>query len=499
MYSVVKFQIRQGNEFFDYCDRLTKAANNLYNAALFRVRQVLTFTNKPQSQWTANEWEVFHELESALPLMNQVSKHQHYQMPSAGKTFLSYMFLNTLLHVTNNPDYTSENISAHTAQATLKKVVANMKSFYAAIREYSKAPEKFTGRPKLPKYGKPGSNRTVEISNQECVIYAKADGGAEIKLPKIHKRFDIGDTSIIGKLMQASIVPLHSIFLLILVLDDGQPEPKPEEPSRICAIDMGVNNIAAITNNVGKPCLLFKGGIAKSINQWYNKQIAKIMSEQTTDSKAKFVMTPEADALCLKRNNRLNDLMHKTAKAIVEWCKTNDIDTIVIGKTKFWKQETNIGAKNNQNFVQIPFDTLRWDISYRAAREGINVIEQEESYTSVASFMAKDSIPVYRENDSDAKFSGRRIRRGVYRNADGSEINADLNGSANILRKAFPDAFKEQSVPDFQSVVIVQHPDYEKVVALRNKQFAMKKTISKAKLRRLAYKQKRNPSGIVAS
>lgn len=490
MYSVVKFQIRQGDDFFDYCDRITRAANNLYNAALFRVRQVITFTNKPQAQWTTNEWEVFRELEAALPLMNQVSRRRKYQMPTAGKNFLSYMFLNTLLHVTDNPDYTAEDISAQAAQMTLKKVEANMKSFYAAVREYKKAPGKFTGKPKLPGYGKPGANRAVELNNQDCVLYAKPDGGMEVKFPLIRKRFNIGHAPISGKLKMASIIPSHGIFLLILVMDDGKESSATKTPNRICAIDMGVNNLAAITNNIGKSCLLFKGGVAKSINQRYNKQLAKIMSEQTTGSAKKFVMTPEAHILCRNRNARISDLMHKTAKAIVEWCKTNDVDTIVIGRTKFWKKEAGIGAKNNQEFVQLPLDMLRWYIAYRAEREGINVIEQEESYTSKASFTAGDTIPVYGKTDGEAKFTGKRICRGVYRNADGTEVNADLNGSANILRKAFPDAFDGKPAPDFQSVVIIRHPDLEKAAVLRQRQLANKKPASKAKLRRQARKQK---------
>lgn len=497
MYSAIKFQIRKGDEFFDYCDQITKAANNLYNAALFRVRQVLTFTNKSQAQWTDNEWEVFRELEVALPLMNQVSKKQQYKMPTAGKTFLSYRFLDTLLRVTRNPDYTTKCISAHAAQATLKEVVASMTFFYAAIREHKKMPGKFTGKPKLPGYGKPGSNRTAEISNQECVLYAK-DGGLEIKLPLIHKRYNIANAPVSGKLKMASIVPTHGIFLLVLIMDDGKETPATKTPNRICAIDMGVNNLAAITNNIGESCLLFKGGVAKSINQEYNKRMAKIMSEQTSGTTKKFVMTPESHALCQKRNAIISDLMHKNAKAIVEWCKANDIDTIVIGKTKSWKQESNIGAKNNQTFVQLPFDILRQYIAYRAERYGINVIEQEESYTSKASFVARDFIPVYGKNDSEAKFSGKRIQRGIYRNEDNTEINADLNGSANILRKAFPEAFDGKPVPDFQNAIVIKHPDLEKATALHQRQLKNKKPISKAKLCRQARKQKSNPSGIVA-
>lgn len=486
MYSVLKFSIKKGSGYYEYCDSITKAANNLRNAVLFRMRQVLTFTEKPKEQWTSNEKEIHDEIEAALPYMNK--RANKYVMPCVGNTFLSYNFMDALLKVIHNPDYCCHDLPRQSAQQIIKEVVASMKSFYAAVREYKAAPAKFTGRPKLPGYSKSGGNHAVVLTNQDCTLYKKGIDHS-VKLPLCKQRFNIGAAPVEGKLKQASIVPMHGIFMLVLVFDDGITVPAKRETSRICAIDMGVNNIAAITNNVGKPCLLFKGGIAKSINQGYNKQMAQIMSKQTTGTTTKFAMTPEAEALCLKRNNRLSDLMHKTAKHIVQWCIDNEIDTIVIGKTKFWKQETNIGAKNNQNFVQIPFDKLRFDIAYRAERVGIKVVEQEESYTSVASFMAKDTIPVYGKNDSDAKFTGKRIRRGVYRNADGSEINADLNASANILRKAFPAAFEGPDV-NFGDIIIIVHPDLEKVVALRNRQLAKKKTASKAKLRRQARKNK---------
>lgn len=476
MYSVLKFAIKPGSEHYEYCDAITKAANNLRNAVLFRMRQVLTFSEKPQEKWTANEKEIHDEIEAALPEMNKRS--HKYSMPCAHKTFLSYNFMDALLRVTRNPDYYCSSLPRQAAQQIIKEVVASMKSFYAAVREYKAVPAKFTGRPKLPGYSKSGGNHAVVLTNQDCVVYSKEDRHS-IKLPLCKQRFDTGGAPISGKLKQASIVPTHGIFMLILVFDDGKASPAQKEVSRICAIDMGVDNIAAITNNIGKPCLLFKGGIAKSINQWYNKQMAKFMSSQADSSKT--------DALCLQRSNRLNDIINKTAKSIVQWCIDNDIDTIVIGKTKFWKQEANMGSKNNQNFVQIPFDKLRFGISYRAERSGIRIVEQEESYTSVASFVGKDEIPIYGKTDGKANFSGKRIQRGLYRNADGSVVNADLNASANILRKAFPDAFDDCGV-NFSNVVVILHPDYENALKLRKQQLASKKSTSKAKLRRLARK-----------
>ena len=120
----------------------------------------------------------------------------------------------------------------------------------------------------------------------------------------------------------------------------------------------------------------------------------------------------------------------------MDWCVDNDIGTIVIGSNKFWKQDTNLGKRNNQNFVSIPFNMLKMCITYKAQEYGIKIIMQEESYTSKADFLAGDYIPTYKVDDTRASFSGKRTKRGLYRTSGKILINADLNGAANILRKA---------------------------------------------------------------
>ncbi|MBQ8994775.1 MAG: IS200/IS605 family accessory protein TnpB-related protein, partial [Oscillospiraceae bacterium] len=121
-----------------------------------------------------------------------------------------------------------------------------------------------------------------------------------------------------------------------------------------------------------------------------------------------------------------------------------------------WKQEVNMGKESNQKFVQIPFDKLKEILKYQGERNGIRILEQEESYTSKASFLDRDDIPNF---GVESVFSGVRTNRGSYRSKNGQMINADLNGSANILRKAFPGAFTENNVPDFKNIVVIKHPD----------------------------------------
>ena len=329
------------------------------------------------------------------------------------------------------------------------------------------------------------------FTNQDCVIYEikSKPGFHEVKFPEIKKRLYIADMPLRGRLKQITVKPNHGNYIVSLVFDDEKETPVTRPPHRMVGIDLGVDNTAAITNNLGLPCLLFKGGVLKSINQLYNKKMAAIQSEQTKGTDKKFVMTKKTHSLCVWRNNRIEDTINKIGSSIVAWCCDNDVDTIVIGHNTHWKQNANMGKKNNQTFVQLPLYKLILNITYRAERCGIRVINREESYTSKASFLDNDVIPTYGKEDENYKFSGKRIKRGLYKAADGTVINADLNGSANILRKEFPDAFASHQ-PDFGNVIIIRHPDLENAKNNRKKQLAEPKAISKSKTKRLKAKGK---------
>nr|WP_275957998.1 transposase [Pseudoflavonifractor phocaeensis] len=382
-------------------------------------------------------------------------------MPTKGNSFLSTSFLEYLFRASNNQNYFCKDLPRQVAQHVIKEAVEDMSSFFATIRAYNQDPSKFKGRPRLPGYGAHGGCQAVTLTNQICILYATGTGETELKFPFTNMRLPLGKAPIAGKLKEVKVIPSHGIFIVLLSIDDGKKFPKSAETTtRACCIDLGVSNFAAITNNLGLPCLLFKGGVPKSINQWYNKRMSKIQSEQTTRTGKKFVPTPESRKLELWRENHLNDYMSKTAKLIIRWCAENHIDAIIIGVNQDWKQGVNMGAKNNQEFVSIPYAKFRWQLAYRAERAGIKIIEREESYTSRASFLDNDFIPTVGEPGADqVKFSGRRTKRGLYRSKDKTTINADFNGSANIGRKEIPDLFTRGVAPDFGHVLIYKHPD----------------------------------------
>ena len=228
-----------------------------------------------------------------------------------------------------------------------------------------------------------------------------------------------------------------------------------------CGIDFGVSNIAALVSNT-QQCVLYKGGALKARNQWYNKQrshyqaIAMQGHEPKEAKRLGLLNTKRLEQLSRNRNQFFHDALHKIASDIVHFCLKNDIRTIVLGKTKNWKQNCNIGHKNNQNFVQMPLATLSYFIKYKAEANGLLVVEQEESYTSKASLVDGDNLPVFGEMKDTPTFSGKRVKRGLYRTENGTLINADLNGAGNILRKAIPTAFTGIADYSFLNRMIVK-------------------------------------------
>lgn len=466
MYRTRTVRIREHDSLFGYFDEMSRRANNLYNAARFRERQIFSGVGKDPADRTDHEKAIFAELEQAL-----LAKGKSLSaMPTKEHAFIGYAYLQDWLRAAQNPDFFAEGLPRQTAQQILKHSVKDMKAFFSALRAYKRNPSKFTGRPKLPGYAHKGGRHEFAITNQDA-HFVEENGQTVLKLPLTKIRLSIGAVDG-ARLKEVHVVPDGNTFRVCAVLEDAQDVPEtPNVSSRIAAIDMGVENLMAVSNNCGLPGLLYKGGAAKSANRMYNKHIAKIMSEQTLRTKKAFVPDQAYYNCTTKRNDRISDILHKTAKHFVTWCVEHRIDTIVIGWNNQIKKSSTMDRQNNQNFVQLPHQKLAWYITYRAERYVIRVIKQEESYTSKASFLDWDDIPVYHKNDKKTyAFSGHRKParykgmykkdgfRGLYKTADGQVINSDLNGSANILRKAFPHAFDHTGF-DFNQVWIIRHPE----------------------------------------
>jgi len=377
MICVERHIITKQHKEFKKIDNLSFLSKNLYNVALYTIKKYYEETGK----------------------------------------HLGYNALEKQMRTGKQIDYIS--LPPNTSQQILMLVDQNFRSFFAAVREYSKNKNKFKGIPKTPKYKDKTKGRNILIftTNQ-----AKQKGN-KIFFPKKTQLESI--TSKVDNLKQVRIIPQSSCYIIEIVYKKEQNYNENLDFSKHLGIDLGLNNLATVVSDQPDIVpILVNGKPLKSINQFYNKKKAELQSKlknQKTSNRIK--------NLTLKRNNKISNYLHNCSKFIIQWALQNNIGNIVIGYNPQWKQEINLGKRNNQNFVQIPFLKFIQQIQYKATLEGINVILNEESYTSKCS--ALDLEPIKKQEN----YIGRRIKRGLFQSSK-TLINADVNGALNILRKA---------------------------------------------------------------
>lgn len=425
-YTVVQRVITSNDWAYSYLDRFARKAKLLYNAALFRIRNI--FTGYDKDHRTENETEVFAEV-------------QLLQGSYPGKTVrkvITYYQLEKLLRVTGNPDFFS-GLPMQTAQAVVKSAVSDFRNWLSALKEYQKHPEKFLGKPKMPKY-KRTEVCTFGFSNQDVVLYPQ-DTGVQVKLPMTRQRLFFSNLSADACLREVKVKPYYGRYLLLLTFQGTHPAPTGRMPHS-CAIDFGTDNFAAIVCG-DQSSVIYKGGAVLSSCQWFHKQRARLVGILTKGSAYKNACSRQLSSLSYHHANFIKDQCHKISRSIINYCLEHQAGTLVLGVNKLWKQGSRIGNQNNQSFVSMPVTLLRELITYKALNAGIRIIEQEESYTSKADVTAGDYLPTYGVDDGNASFSGKRLKRGLYRCHDGRLVNADCNGAANILRKVFPDIWNQ--------------------------------------------------------
>lgn len=434
MYSAQHTIIREHKypALFAYLDNNAMLAKNLYNAALFRVRQV--FTGWDKDSRTSNEQEVFDEVKVTEDTYGiQIRR------------VISYYHLEKLMRATKNPDFFS-GLPIHSAQYILKLAIQNFKAWLDALKKYKADPSLFLGKPRMPGYIK-GDRAGFAFSNQEAVFYLEK---GYIKLPHTKETLPAVYAKEPWKLKQVNVKFLHGAYDVIPVFEmDGEGESTGNSFAECAAIDFGVENIAAIVYTDGHSSI-YKGGALLSHNQLYAKRRAKAVHEITHGHKNVKAHSRRLERMDLDHENYIRNALHQISRDIVNRCVSHNVGVLVLGSNKFWKQESGIGKKNNQTFVMLPISRLQAIIRYKAEREGIRVIMQEESYTSKASFLDKDPIPEYGSGET-AAFSGIRVKRGLYRTGSGVLVNADCNAAANILRKALPD--RADKIKDLQALI----------------------------------------------
>ncbi|HLP91340.1 MAG TPA: transposase, partial [Nostocaceae cyanobacterium] len=307
----------------------------------------------------------------------------------------------------------------------------NWKSFLHATEAYYQDPSKFLGKPKLPKYKDKTKGRNILIYESGAISQPALRKGI-IKLSQTNIEFPSFATNV----KQVRIVPRCRQYVIEVVYDKDVI-PQPLNPDWVAGIDVGLDNLAALTaNKPGFSPVLVNGKPLKSINRNYNKVKAKLQSQLGGNAKT----SHRINALTCKRNNQIDNYLHNASRWVIDYLVKAGIGTLVIGKNEQWKQEINLGKTTNQNFTSIPHARFIEQLKYKAELVGITVLINEESYTSAASFLDLDPLPVYKKGESH-NFSGKRIKRAWYKSKDGRLIHADVNASLNIARKVVPAAF----------------------------------------------------------
>lgn len=324
----------------------------------------------------------------------------------------------------NQVDYRA--LPAQTAQQVIKQVVTSWLSYFKLSKTHKEM------RPKPPKFKhKTKGRNTLTFTNQQIRIK-----NGFIYFPKVINLQPLKTK--VDNIKQVRIVPQQSCFIIEVIYEKDCKELELNK-NLYLSIDLGVNNLASIvTNSVNQQPLLVSGKVVKSINQFYNKRKAKIQAElNKTYGRYTSNKTLKLD---LKRNNKINDYFHKTSRFIIDYVVENKIAAILIGYNEGWKTKIKIGKKNNQKFVYIPYLKLIQQIQYKAELVGIKVILNEESYTSKCDSLVLESVQKHET------YSGRRKKRGLFQSGNGKTINADVNGSLNIMRKVVDDSVAKQII-----------------------------------------------------
>jgi putative transposase len=387
-------------------DAAAFASKNLYNAGNYEVRQSFIHEGKYLN---------YHEVQKRM------QSHEAYKA-----------------------------LPAKVSQQILMVLDRNWKSFFEALKAYNENPSKFLGRPKLPKYKHKTQGRNILV----YTIQAMSKKG--LKRGRIHPSMLAIEVQTKHKdINQVRIVPRKGFYVVEVVYEQEVKQAE-VNPAYYAGIDIGMNNLVALTSN--KPhfkSILVNGRPVKSVNQFYNKRKAELQSKLGHTG-----TTKRMERMTNKRNRRIDHYMHTASKRIVDLLVKEGIGVLCIGKNDTWKQEAHMGKRTNQNFVQIPHARFISMLTYKAELVGIRVQVTEESYTSKASLLDLDPLPVRNNGGEKHTFSGKRVKRGLYQASNGRYINADINGAANIIRKVAPDAFRSEGVEDGKRVEtsLVVHP-----------------------------------------
>ena len=362
--------INDQHKYYAGLDYLCLLAKNLYNVALYNIRQ------------------------------------QYFK----DKTYLNYNNLDKLLSSTNNIDYKAIPYR-QSAQQILRGVDKTFNSFFKGLKS-----DKNKGkRVRQPKYKDKDNGRYILTYTNQGFIYKNGI----VKLKGLNGdwyefKTDKQDIQQVRLVPKANHIVVEIIYNVEYTLK--------EDNKRYASIDLGLNNIVALTSNVSQS-ILYNGRPLKSINRHYNKHKAELQSKLKQNKH----VSKRINRLTYKRNNKIKDYMHKLSIAIIQYMEANSLNTLIVGKNVGWKTNIEIGKVNNQNFVSIPYNMLISMLEYKCKLHGIKIITVNEAYTSKCSFLDNEIIGKHET------YLGKRVNRCLFISSRGIKINADINSSLNIM------------------------------------------------------------------
>jgi putative transposase len=392
---VYRFKYHEKNKIFD---ELCRVSNNLYNQALYKVLMRFKETNK---------WLRYNELDKIMKLEKNLEDSINYRL-----------------------------LKPQVSQQILRQLDKDWISYFRAIKAYKKDKTGFSGMPKRPNFKKKNDRFLLKYPNQSCQIK-----GNKLILEK-DVIIDIPETDIdFTKFQQVRVLPRNTFYWVEIVYKKDCVNSDLNQENYF-SIDLGTNNLATCISK--DKSFILSGQEIKSVNQYYNKQKAGYQYFREKNSYNEF--SSKFNQLCNYRSDFIKDQLHKMTRFIVNYCLEKKIGTIVCGYNKLWKDSIDIGKVNNQNFTYIPYGDFIKYLQYKCDLVGIELICNEESYTSKCDGLALEPVEKHK------KYLGKRIHRGLFQSSVGKLINADVNGALNILRKVIGDSSFIKEITD--SVVL---------------------------------------------
>ena len=440
---------------------------------LRKIRQKVYRENKPDMltdiYYVYDNPALMQDTYTAKCLTNKVLSNELHPNKLSGKKYpytLSYTDIYKEIKRETDEQQTQLYRKMHNskaAQGVIRRTVQSVTTTYKALKAYHQAPGKFTGKPRFPRYLR-HPRTSFALNNQ---TFSVKEGYLRIHSygfkTKVYQHYDRNNQEYDPVYKQITVMPIYHGVKLCCSYEAPASKPLKPDNGIYVGADPGVNNFMALASNKNVQPLLINGRIMKSQNQWMNKEVARLRHQHsqedqcTYEIKTKYgLITRKVESHAVqkvfeKRNRQIHAECHNAIMCVIAYMQSCGSNTGIVGKNKYWKQGSNMGKKNNQNFIGLPHALVIEKLQYRAAMEGLVVLTTNESYTSQTSFL--DGEKPVRQNGNDArKKQGkfpikRRTSRGVFVPDINPKhrINADVNAAEQIIKKIVPMALIQYS------------------------------------------------------